>query len=362
MPDICNKNTGVLIVPLSPKAYIAGIETGVAYEVRLPKADWFNFTPTAEKQYTFSFDTMSCTTFSALNSVEMQVNWLIANGKIKNDVLDFLKEQGYFDENGKFNCSDWFTAVMSGTTENGNDFASVWDSIRKHGLLPQKHGFQPSDFINIKEWLDKSRVTTEQKEKALKFLEVFDVQYEFVLYGKSNPAVLAYHLKQAPIHIGSPTCNWGGGIIQSCGEMPITHATCAHGSEDKVATLVYDHYDPMNKKLAWDYNIPYAVKGLLNVKAPKPDPKQDIKPVYTFTKSLKRGDKGVEVQMLQKALKYLGFFTLAQTTDFYGYYTEQAVRAFQTKYASDILHPLGLTLPTGKFASMSIKKLNSLLK
>jgi len=126
MPDICNKNTGVLIVPLSPKAYVAGIESGIKYEVRLPKADWFNYTPTGERQSTYDFDTMSCATFSALNSIEMQVLWLIANGKINKEALGLLKEQGFFDANGKFNCSDWFTANMSGTTSKGNDLASVW--------------------------------------------------------------------------------------------------------------------------------------------------------------------------------------------------------------------------------------------
>lgn len=357
MPEI-TRHTGLLIVPLSPKAYLAGIETGIVYAERLKNGDWFNYTPTDEKQYTSRYDTMSCTTFSAMNSLEMQINWLIKNDKIKKETLALLKEWGFFDEDGKFNCSDWFTANMAGTTENGNDFGSVWDSIRKHGVLPQKDGYQPSDFKTLQEWLDRTKVTTEMKEKALKFLEVFDVAYEFVLYGKSDPAIIAYHLKQAPIHIGSPTCNWGGGIIQSCGEVPISHATCAHGSEDKVATLTYDHYNPMNKKLAWDYHIPYAVKGLLSIKAPKP-----VTPPfkYTFTKTLKRGDRGAEVAALQKALKHLGFFTLGETTDFFGFYTEQAVKAFQAKYASEILAPWGLTIPTGKFASMSIKKLNQLL-
>lgn len=354
-----NRHTGLLVVPLSPKAYVAGIESGIAYEVRLPKGDWFNFSPFGEKQYTSRFDTMSCTTFSALNSLEMQVKWLIANKKLSAEVIDFLEDEGFFDEKGEFNCNDWFTAVMSGTTTNGNDFASVWDSIRKHGVLPQRDGYKPSDFDSIEQWLDKTKVTTEQKEKALKFLEVFDVAYEFILYGKTSPETIAHHLKQAPIHIGSTTCNWGGGIIQSCGEMPISHATCAEGSEDKVATYIFDHYDPMHKKLAWDYSVPYAVKGILKAKAPKP---VTPKFTYTFTKTLKRGQRGADVEALQKALKSLGFFTLDYTTDYYGYYTEQAVKAFQAAYASEILAPWGITLPTGFFGTTTLKKLNSLLQ
>lgn len=360
MPEI-NKNTGILLVPLSPKAFLLGAESGVKFEVRLPNADWFNFTPTDEKQYTASYDTMSCTTFSALNLLEMQVNWLVKNNKIGSDAIALLKEWGFFDENGKFNCSDWFTAVMSGTTSQGNDFGSVWESIRKNGVLPQKDGYKPADFNSNAEWLNRTKVTSEQQEKALKFLEVFEIAYEFILSGTSNPSVIAEHLKHAPIHIATPVCGgWGNeSTVQKCGLEQVQHATCSDGTEKDNATFIYDHYDPMHKKLAWDYPIPWAVKGVLSVKVPKP--KTD-KPVFTFTKTLQRGSKGLEVEMLQKALKYLGFFTLGNTTDYYGYYTEQAVKAFQQAYATDILYPIGLTLPTGKFASMSIKKLNQLLK
>lgn len=361
MPEITNKNTGILIVPLSPKAFKLGAESGVGFEVRLPNGDWYNFTPTGERQSTLKFDTMSCTTFSALSSLEMQYKWLRKNGFVTDEMHAKLKEWGYIDEQDNLNLSDWFTAVMSGTTTQGNDFGSVWDSIRKHGVLPQKDGHNPSDFSTIGEWLDKTKVTTEQKEKALKFLEIFEVAYEFILYGQTNPDVIAEHLKQAPIHIATPVCGgWGvESIVAKCGIEQVQHATCAHGSEKKVATFTYDTYDPLNKKLAWDYPVPWAVKGVLSVK--KPAPKTD-KPAWTFTKTLKRGDKGKDVEMLQKALKYLGFFKLNYTTDFFGFYTEEAVKAFQLYYSKDILAPWGLSLPTGKVATTTNKKLNELLK
>lgn len=361
MPEIA-KNTGILIVPLSPKAFRLGGETGVAIEIRLPKGDWFNYAPTGEKQYTSRYDTMSCTTFSALSDLEMQYNWLRKNGYVSDELHKKLDELGYIDENGNLNLSDWFTAVMSGTTDKGNDFGSVWDSIRNHGVLPQKDGFKPQDFKTIGEWLDRTRVTTAQKEKALKFRELFDVVYEFILYGQSNPAVIAEHLKHAPIHIATPVCSgWGNeGVVQACGVEQVQHATCSHGSEAKVATLTYDTYDPLNKKLAWDYPIPWAVKGVLSVKKPKPAP---AKPkAFTFTRTLSNGMRGADVKALQEWLKYLGYFKLNYTTDYFGTWTEEAVNAFQLAYASEILHPIGLTLPTGKFASMSAKKLHSLMK
>jgi len=361
MPEITEKNTGLLIVPLSPKAYLAGIETGIAFEERLPKGDWFNFSSTDERQSTSKYDTMSCTTFSALNSIEMQINWLIRNNKLSAEIIDRLEDLGFFDSNGKFNCSDWFTAVMSGTTKGGNDFGSVWDSIRKHGLLPQPDGYNPDDFNSTEEWLDPTRVTTKQKETALKFLELFEVMYEFILWGQSDPNVIAEHLKHAPIHIATPVCGgWGNeSVVHKCGIEQVQHATCSDGTEKDVATYTYDHYTPFHKKLAWDYPIPWAVKGVLSVKTPKP---KTPLPQYTFTKSLRKGDRGTDVAMLQKALKALGFFKLDYTTDYFGYYTEQAVKNFQAEYADEVLKPWGITLPTGFFGSTSIKKLNELLK
>jgi len=361
MPEIAEKNTGILIVPLSPKAFKLGAESGVALEVRLKNGDWFNYSPTGEKQHTSKYDTMSCTTFSGLSSLEMQYNWLRKNGYVSDELHAKLDELGYIDSKGNLNLSDWFTANMSGTTEKGNDFGSVWDSIRNHGVLPQKDGYKPDDFNTIGEWLDRTKVTTAQKEKALKFRELFEVAYEFILYGQSNPAVIAEHLKHAPIHIATPVCSgWGReSIVQACGIEQVQHATCSHGSEAKAATLTYDTYDPLNKKLAWDYPIPWAVKGVLSVKVAKPKP---AKPSYVFTRTLSKGMSGDDVQQLQLALKYLGFFKLDYTTKYFGAWTEEAVNAFQLAYASEILAPWGLTLPTGKFASMSIKKLHSLMK
>lgn len=360
MPDI-TKNTGILIVPLSPKAFRLGGETGVAFEERLKNGDWFNYTPTNERQSTSRYDTMSCTTFSALSSLEMQYNWLRRNGFVSDELHAKLKELGYIDENDNLNLSDWFTAVMSGTTTQGNDFGSVWDSIRNHGVLPQKDGYSPDDFKSITEWLDRTRVTTEQQEKALKFRELFDVVYEFILYGQSNPDVIAKHLKHAPVHIATPVCSgWSNQTpVQACGIEQVQHATCSHGSEVQVATLTYDTYTPFNKKLAWDYPIPWAVKGVLSVKAPKPE---TPKPSYVFTRSLKRGMSGEDVQMLQKALKSLGYFKLDYTTQYFGYWTELAVKEFQAAYASEVLAPWGLTIPTGFFGQTSIKKLNALLQ
>lgn len=56
-------------------------------------------------------------------------------------------------------------------------------------------------------------------------------------------------------------------------------------------------------------------------------------PPYVFTKVLRFGMKGVEVELLQKKLQSLGFFPATQTiTGYYGFITMNAVKSFQTAH------------------------------
>lgn len=83
---------------------------------------------------------------------------------------------------------------------------------------------------------------------------------------------------------------------------------------------------------------------------------------YTFTKTLKKGMSGADVEALQKALKQFGFFPQINITKFFGAVTEEAVKKFQIAYKEEILVPNGLTAPTGVFGPSSITKMNKLLK
>lgn len=83
---------------------------------------------------------------------------------------------------------------------------------------------------------------------------------------------------------------------------------------------------------------------------------------YTFTKTLKKGDNNSDVNMLQRALKVLGYFPQITTTNYFGNVTFEAVKKFQLAYKDEILTPQGLTQPTGIFGASSIKKLNELMK
>lgn len=84
------------------------------------------------------------------------------------------------------------------------------------------------------------------------------------------------------------------------------------------------------------------------------------KPIHTFVNNLSLGNKNDEVKCLQEVLVYEGLLPADCVTGLFAGRTLAAVKAFQNKYASDILIPSGLTQPTGYVGSATIKKLNEL--
>lgn len=76
------------------------------------------------------------------------------------------------------------------------------------------------------------------------------------------------------------------------------------------------------------------------------------------TQNLYRGMVSPEVAKLQRFLNTQG--ASLPGTNFFGPQTFAAVSAFQSRYAADILAPLGLTRPTGTVAGMTIRKIRDL--
>ena len=70
---------------------------------------------------------------------------------------------------------------------------------------------------------------------------------------------------------------------------------------------------------------------------------------------------GAEVMKLQRFLATdPTLYPAGLVTGYFGPMTSAAVRAFQQKYASEVLAPLGLTQPTGSVYSMTQRKINDL--
>lgn len=261
-------NTGVLIAPPQPGDYIAGAISAINYRERITDGQWVSHRPSVELQHSVYFDTMACVSFSAANSIEIQVNWLIKTGQVSVGDMQRLHELGFIDENGHFNCSDRFIAKMSGTTRQGNWMNVVWETIRKYGLLPEKDWPYPREQRTpVFDWDDYYKeIPQDLKDKALKILDILQFAYEWI---GTDEASIKKHLKQAPIQIAAKVCSpWNTtNIIQSCG-VGSQHATIIDGYGD-VYWHDFDHYNPAGKKLAIDYGIAAALKGIVELKTVK---------------------------------------------------------------------------------------------
>lgn len=351
-----DQNTGLLEPNPHIFDWVAGGETGIVYEEKMPGGDWRMYKPTFERQRNDAFDSNFCITYSGHNVLEMLITQMIEKNGISPNALAFLKEEGYFDVNGKINFNDCFSAKLNGTTINGNYLEAFWNGVKKYGVIPEK------DWISVRGagvWQDLMKeIPRALLDKGQRFLKYFKINFEWVLMNEVNLLKCAYHLKQSPLHIASPVCSpWNTENVGMCDSRRLSHGTALMYAKEGDGYYILDHYKPEVKKLPVDYYIPYAIKGVVNnIKA---DVAPGFRHYFDQNKILRFGDTGPEIFALQAALKLEGFLKVNPTGNFLQL-TRSAVIAFQEKYASEILAPLGLKYGTGVVSTMSIRKLNGL--
>ena len=86
----------------------------------------------------------------------------------------------------------------------------------------------------------------------------------------------------------------------------------------------------------------------------------DTKQCPFFTRYFKLGDRDEEIKKIQIFLRKEGVFDYGEATGYYGPVTDRAIRAFQAKYANEILKPWGLSSPTGWWYKSTRAKANEL--
>jgi len=90
---------------------------------------------------------------------------------------------------------------------------------------------------------------------------------------------------------------------------------------------------------------------------------------FRFSRPLAKGQAGPDVRELQRFLNAHGFVVSkdgdgapGNETDVFGPRTVEAVKRYQRTYAAEILHPEGLSEPSGVFGRSSMRKANRLLE
>jgi hypothetical protein len=326
------EQTGLIYKDPRPTDWTMGGETGITLPIRLDSGDWSTFLPLTEKQSSYTFDTVSCVTFSALNCIESQIKWMISQNLIPDDVWQILKDLGYV-QNGELNFSDRFTAIMSGTTRQGNDVNSVWDSIRKDGLLPEAD--LPFGGNSFETYHNKALITPAMKAKAKMILALFSFNYDYVFFSngaittdKSLKAIEA--LKTCPVHAGIP--------------YPSTHAVMFYKWSPDGNRDYFDTYVPFQRHQLPTDGINFGVRGVVTLK-------QRTFPIVRFNTDMTLGANNTDVANLQTVLKTLGFLNVAPT-GYFGPITKQAVISFQQAW--------GITA-TGYVGPITRAKLNEII-
>lgn len=262
-----------------------GINTGVIIKAPLPErigavvplptntntnADWRTFESPGEwqKDMTINWESEACMSFARGDNFQSYMNWLLDTNQIQPAQMAFLKDNGYFDSDGKIAISDRFIATMSGTTVDGNDFENVWGGTENFGLVPDSLWPMPTAEMNTNPanaWktyyaTPPTSVTNLGKE----FLTYFQLPWRW-LVSDGNGATqeqFAEWLKIAPIHIATAVCSpWNTDQpISGCG-CGAQHGTQLSRVDVGVVNNILDHYVPFDKQLEANYCLSYAVQG-----------------------------------------------------------------------------------------------------
>lgn len=285
-------NTGVLPVlgarPIE-RDYVAGVLSGIPYEVRLADGRWLLYRSQGEQQHSVYMDSMGCVSFSFNNGVEENINWHNSEGRLSEEVIkrllpdveDQKKFRLFFNANGQADLSDRALAKLSGTTMQGNTMSKVARKGRNIAIPETVWPYPVEQRTPVFDWDDFYSDIPQDivDEYSRVFFSVFTIRTEFI---PANFESIAYHLKQGPVQIAAGWCpGWGT-------ERPITacdkhnqHATLIDGITDGNYND-FDHYKPFDKLLAPDYNIDGALKIIVDINQPITQPIMQVKENYLY--------------------------------------------------------------------------------
>jgi hypothetical protein len=216
---------------MRPEDWIAGKVGALTYEVRNPSGDWRKSLVKKECQKSKE-DSMSCVSFSATTSIEIQEKFLTG---IEN------------------NYSDRWIAKMSDTMPDGNWLWKVGDAVRNLGMVQESSYPAPANytFAQYHAAIPEPKLS-ELKAEGQKWKEKWDVKTEFIEgtglgVWHTKKEDLIKHLKHAPLQIVIPG-----------------HAVVDILCEEDVVNY-FDTYYPFEKKTPYS-NIQTAYKYVLTPK------------------------------------------------------------------------------------------------
>jgi len=251
------KNKGFLERPVHELDYRFG-KSPIVHDVRIFNGNWSDYATDFELQKQNGFEAMDCVTQAVINSIQTQMNWMIATGKMPKEVFDFLLKNNCIVE-GQVQFSKKFIAILSETTPQGNYITKVAQTIREVGCIPES--MLPISGKNWDEFYNKGQITQEMRDFGKKLFDkdnadaFFTLQYEWVVTpntgGKyeEQRANMMHHLRHVPLIVAKSS-----------------HAILKILGINKVRWQILDSYSPFLKDKKWDFNAPWVLKVVVNLK------------------------------------------------------------------------------------------------
>lgn len=178
------------------------VAADLPFEVVVANGDHTPWVPTNESQTAGSgTDRYNCVTQAHHNSIENTMMRDIAMGRMPATHIKWLKDNNYFDANGKVNFSERFNTITNGTIPNvGNYVWKVCEDGRVVGLIPQSMLPDIPTMPNS-EYFDASVITPQMRQMAKDFLTMFQLPYGWV---GNTPDAIDYHLRDVSLMVTKP--------------------------------------------------------------------------------------------------------------------------------------------------------------
>ena len=263
-----------LTTQIDERDYLLGSTSSIVYKVNVPSGNWKLYLDFFERQM-FSFDVDGCTLFSAQESMDAQIEFLIQTGQISAQTIKFFTDLGFMDSvNSRdslphFHSSPRYLQCLTGNGYNGNPLQAPWDTARKYGIVPWL--LYPFNSLMTQ---DEYIATPPQNvlDVGAKFLAGIggkdSFQYQWVYpIGSGNIDAMKRALMQSPLCLGVPV---GSGWNQDIPPIP-DNTRPAHSVQSYLVdsmTDIQDHYAPEFKQLIFGYPIPQCLQGVIQVSPP----------------------------------------------------------------------------------------------
>jgi len=240
------EDQGLILNPIiENEHYVLGGFSGVADRPVLLKGGhgWGKYKPSKEIQKQHGLETMACTNYGTHNCLESLASFHGFN--------DFPRD-----------CSERYIGVISENTRQGNDPHKVIEKIRQFGAVPEALLPWTPDIDSWDEFYHPNPMDENMVAMGQRLLRKFKISHEWVFNGshvKDKDKKLIEALSRGTVALSVRAWKKKGTYYTKERLEQDNHWVQLLDYKEGKYWIVYDQYDPVEKKLTWDYNF-FAAK------------------------------------------------------------------------------------------------------